>query len=54
MPRSWHGSPGPCTRGSPRTYVFDETQTLDGKDAYLYRVENGRYRFVGSAPKTAA
>lgn len=41
-------------QGVSRTYVFDETQTLDGKDAYLYRVENGRYRFVGSAPKTAA
>ncbi|MGW4232748.1 bifunctional serine/threonine-protein kinase/ABC transporter substrate-binding protein [Streptomyces sp. NPDC004980] len=39
-------------KGISRTYAFDEKQILVGKDAYLYRVENGRYRFVGPAPKT--
>ncbi|GAA2926818.1 bifunctional serine/threonine-protein kinase/ABC transporter substrate-binding protein [Kitasatospora cinereorecta] len=38
-------------QGISRTYAFDEKQTLVGGDAYLYRVENGRYRFVGPAPK---
>uniref|UniRef100_A0AAU3GQZ0 Bifunctional serine/threonine-protein kinase/ABC transporter substrate-binding protein n=1 Tax=Streptomyces sp. NBC_01401 TaxID=2903854 RepID=A0AAU3GQZ0_9ACTN len=39
-------------QGVSRTYVFDEDQLLVGNDAYLYRVEKGRYRFVGPAPKT--
>ncbi|MEU8708782.1 hypothetical protein [Streptomyces sp. NPDC048565] len=38
-------------QGVSRTYVFDEDQLLVGNDAYLYRVEKGRYRFVGPAPK---
>ncbi|MFE9727823.1 bifunctional serine/threonine-protein kinase/ABC transporter substrate-binding protein [Streptomyces sp. NPDC005794] len=38
-------------KGISRTYAFDEKQNLVGGDAYLYRVENGRYRFVGPAPK---
>ncbi|MFD4032550.1 bifunctional serine/threonine-protein kinase/ABC transporter substrate-binding protein [Streptomyces sp. NPDC058637] len=41
-------------KGVSRTYAFDEKQILVGKDAYLYRVENGRYRFVGPAPKTGS
>ncbi|WP_405387657.1 bifunctional serine/threonine-protein kinase/ABC transporter substrate-binding protein [Streptomyces sp. NBC_01102] len=41
-------------KGISRTYAFDEKQILVGKDAYLYRVENGRYRFVGPAPKAGS
>ncbi|MFJ6609320.1 bifunctional serine/threonine-protein kinase/ABC transporter substrate-binding protein [Streptomyces sp. NPDC091289] len=38
--------------GISRTYAFDEKrQQLVGQDAYLYRVEKGRHRYVGPAPK---
>ncbi|MGQ4712977.1 bifunctional serine/threonine-protein kinase/ABC transporter substrate-binding protein [Streptomyces anulatus] len=38
--------------GIARTYAFDkERQQLVGQDAYLYRVEKGRYRYLGPAPK---
>ncbi|MER5552361.1 bifunctional serine/threonine-protein kinase/ABC transporter substrate-binding protein [Streptomyces sp. NPDC002793] len=42
---------GSTYKGISRTYAFDEKQILVGDDACLYRVENGRYRFVGPAPK---
>ncbi|MFG2591853.1 bifunctional serine/threonine-protein kinase/ABC transporter substrate-binding protein [Streptomyces sp. NPDC048438] len=41
-------------KGVSRTYSFDEDRLIESKDAYLYRVEKGRYRFVGPAPKTAS
>ncbi|MFD3978978.1 bifunctional serine/threonine-protein kinase/ABC transporter substrate-binding protein [Streptomyces griseus] len=38
--------------GIARTYAFDkERQQLVGQDARLYRVEKGRYRYLGPAPK---
>ncbi|MEV2257384.1 bifunctional serine/threonine-protein kinase/ABC transporter substrate-binding protein [Streptomyces anulatus] len=38
--------------GIARTYAFDkERQQLVGRDAHLYRVEKGRYRYLGPAPK---
>ncbi|MFD8408129.1 bifunctional serine/threonine-protein kinase/ABC transporter substrate-binding protein [Streptomyces anulatus] len=38
--------------GISRTYAFDkESQQLIGQDAYLYRVEKGRHRYLGPAPK---
>ncbi|MEI7032705.1 bifunctional serine/threonine-protein kinase/ABC transporter substrate-binding protein [Streptomyces pratensis] len=38
--------------GVSRTYAFDEErQQLVGQDAYLYRVEDGRPRYLGPAPK---
>ncbi|MFC9860506.1 MULTISPECIES: bifunctional serine/threonine-protein kinase/ABC transporter substrate-binding protein [unclassified Streptomyces] len=37
--------------GISRTYAFDKRQALVGQDAHLYRVENGRYRYLGAAPK---
>ncbi|MFF3973670.1 bifunctional serine/threonine-protein kinase/ABC transporter substrate-binding protein [Streptomyces rubiginosohelvolus] len=38
--------------GVSRSYAFDkERQQLIGRDAHLYRVENGRLRYVGPAPK---
>ncbi|MCX4965515.1 bifunctional serine/threonine-protein kinase/ABC transporter substrate-binding protein [Streptomyces sp. NBC_00654] len=41
-------------KGISRTYAFDEKQSLVGQDAHLYRVENGRYRYLGPAPKPAS
>ncbi|MFJ9885213.1 bifunctional serine/threonine-protein kinase/ABC transporter substrate-binding protein [Streptomyces sp. NPDC091287] len=38
--------------GISRTYAFDEKrQQLIGQDAHLYRVEKGRHRYLGPAPK---
>ncbi|WNF30264.1 bifunctional serine/threonine-protein kinase/ABC transporter substrate-binding protein [Streptomyces sp. C11-1] len=38
--------------GISRTYAFDkEDQQLVGQDAHLYRVEDGRHRYLGPAPK---
>ncbi|MFB8381389.1 bifunctional serine/threonine-protein kinase/ABC transporter substrate-binding protein [Streptomyces rubiginosohelvolus] len=38
--------------GVSRSYAFDkERQQLIGRDAHLYRVEDGRLRYVGPAPK---
>ncbi|MEU5230389.1 bifunctional serine/threonine-protein kinase/ABC transporter substrate-binding protein [Streptomyces anulatus] len=38
--------------GISRTYAFDEKrQQLVGRDAHLYRVEKGRQRYLGPAPK---
>ncbi|OLO30161.1 serine/threonine protein kinase [Streptomyces sp. MNU77] len=38
--------------GISRTYAFDkESQQLIGQEAYLYRVEKGRHRYLGPAPK---
>ncbi|MFJ3967710.1 bifunctional serine/threonine-protein kinase/ABC transporter substrate-binding protein [Streptomyces parvus] len=38
--------------GVSRTYVFDdEQQQLVGQDAHLYRVEDGRFRYLGAAPQ---
>ncbi|MCI4046140.1 bifunctional serine/threonine-protein kinase/ABC transporter substrate-binding protein [Streptomyces sp. TRM75563] len=38
--------------GISRTYAFDEErQRLVGQDAHLYRVEDGRHRYLGPAPK---
>ncbi|OCC13334.1 bifunctional serine/threonine-protein kinase/ABC transporter substrate-binding protein [Streptomyces sp. PTY087I2] len=38
--------------GISRTYAFDkERQRLVGQDAHLYRVKDGRVRYVGPAPK---
>ncbi|MFF0335675.1 bifunctional serine/threonine-protein kinase/ABC transporter substrate-binding protein [Streptomyces fimicarius] len=38
--------------GVSRSYAFDEErQQLVGQDAHLYRVEDGRLRYVGPAPK---
>ncbi|RPK89813.1 MULTISPECIES: bifunctional serine/threonine-protein kinase/ABC transporter substrate-binding protein [Streptomyces] len=38
--------------GVSRTYAFDEKrQQLVGQDAHLYRVEEGRHRYLGPAPK---
>ncbi|MFJ6807987.1 bifunctional serine/threonine-protein kinase/ABC transporter substrate-binding protein [Streptomyces anulatus] len=38
--------------GISRTYAFDEErQQLVGQDAHLYRVEDGRLRYLGPAPK---
>ncbi|MYX17345.1 ABC transporter substrate-binding protein [Streptomyces sp. SID8374] len=38
--------------GVSRTYAFDEQrQVLAGRDAHLYRVEGGRYRYLGPAPQ---
>ncbi|MFH9136722.1 bifunctional serine/threonine-protein kinase/ABC transporter substrate-binding protein [Streptomyces sp. NPDC017524] len=38
--------------GVSRTYAFDEDrQQLVGQDAHLYRVEKGRHRYLGAAPK---
>ncbi|WP_137230596.1 bifunctional serine/threonine-protein kinase/ABC transporter substrate-binding protein [Streptomyces sp. BPSDS2] len=38
--------------GISRTYAFDEErQQLVGQDAHLYRVEDGRIRYLGPAPK---
>ncbi|MER5983581.1 bifunctional serine/threonine-protein kinase/ABC transporter substrate-binding protein [Streptomyces sp. NPDC001787] len=41
-------------KGISRTYAFDEERSLVGHDAHLYRVENGRYRYLGPAPKPAS
>ncbi|MFF2651542.1 bifunctional serine/threonine-protein kinase/ABC transporter substrate-binding protein [Streptomyces sp. NPDC058045] len=38
-------------KGVSRTYVFDDTQRLVGRDAYLYRVKGGRLKYAGPAPK---
>ncbi|MFD4023750.1 bifunctional serine/threonine-protein kinase/ABC transporter substrate-binding protein [Streptomyces sp. NPDC058576] len=38
--------------GVSRSYAFDEErQQLVGQDAHLYRVEDGRIRYLGPAPK---
>ncbi|MER6190020.1 bifunctional serine/threonine-protein kinase/ABC transporter substrate-binding protein [Streptomyces cyaneofuscatus] len=38
--------------GVSRTYAFDEErQLLVGRDAHLHRVEGGRFRYLGPAPK---
>lgn len=38
--------------GVSRSYAFDkERQQLMGREAHLYRVEDGRLRYVGPAPK---
>lgn len=38
--------------GISRTYAFDEKrQQVIGQDAHLYRVEKGRHRYLGPAPK---
>ncbi|MDQ0987785.1 ABC-type branched-subunit amino acid transport system substrate-binding protein [Streptomyces sp. V2I9] len=38
--------------GISRTYAFDEErQQLVGQDAHLYRVKDGRIRYLGPAPK---
>ncbi|MET8840263.1 bifunctional serine/threonine-protein kinase/ABC transporter substrate-binding protein [Streptomyces rubiginosohelvolus] len=38
--------------GVSRSYAFDkERQQLIGRDAHLYRVEDGRLRYLGPAPK---
>lgn len=38
--------------GVSRSYAFDEKrQQLAGQDAHLHRVEDGRYRYLGPAPK---
>ncbi|MCT6777755.1 bifunctional serine/threonine-protein kinase/ABC transporter substrate-binding protein [Streptomyces sp. CS7] len=38
--------------GVSRSYAFDkERQQLIGRDAHLYRVEDGRLRYAGPAPK---
>ncbi|MFE6913401.1 bifunctional serine/threonine-protein kinase/ABC transporter substrate-binding protein [Streptomyces rubiginosohelvolus] len=38
--------------GVSRAYAFDkERQQLVGRDAHLYRVEDGRLRYLGPAPK---
>ncbi|MFI1224497.1 MULTISPECIES: bifunctional serine/threonine-protein kinase/ABC transporter substrate-binding protein [unclassified Streptomyces] len=38
--------------GISRSYAFDEErQHLVGQDAHLYRVEDGRHRYLGPAPK---
>ncbi|WNI21709.1 bifunctional serine/threonine-protein kinase/ABC transporter substrate-binding protein [Streptomyces sp. ITFR-16] len=41
-------------QGVSRTYTFDEDHRLKGADAYLYGVRDGRYVFLGDAPKTKA
>ncbi|WP_406484775.1 bifunctional serine/threonine-protein kinase/ABC transporter substrate-binding protein [Streptomyces sp. NBC_01563] len=38
--------------GVSRTYAFDESHRLKGSDAYLYRVRDGGYHYLGPAPKT--
>ncbi|MFJ9327717.1 bifunctional serine/threonine-protein kinase/ABC transporter substrate-binding protein [Streptomyces sp. NPDC101230] len=38
-------------KGAFRTYAFDKRQTLVGQDAHLHRVERGRFRYLGPAPK---
>ncbi|MFH8534742.1 bifunctional serine/threonine-protein kinase/ABC transporter substrate-binding protein [Streptomyces tendae] len=39
-------------KGVSRDYAFDEErQQVLGQDAHLYRVEDGRYRYLGPAPK---
>ncbi|MEV1045469.1 bifunctional serine/threonine-protein kinase/ABC transporter substrate-binding protein [Streptomyces sp. NPDC049916] len=38
--------------GVSRPYAFDEErQQLAGRDAHLYQVEDGRYRYLGPVPK---
>ncbi|MFF1924733.1 bifunctional serine/threonine-protein kinase/ABC transporter substrate-binding protein [Streptomyces sp. NPDC058221] len=39
-------------KGTGRTYTFDEDHRLKGDDAYLYGVRNGRYVYLGAAPKS--
>ncbi|MEV0578514.1 bifunctional serine/threonine-protein kinase/ABC transporter substrate-binding protein [Streptomyces sp. NPDC050392] len=41
-------------RGVSRTYAFDEDHRLKGDDAYLYGVRDGRYVYLGAAPKATA
>lgn len=40
--------------GVSRTYVFDEDHRIKGDDAYLYGVRDGRYVYLGAAPKATA
>lgn len=41
-------------KGVSRTYAFDEDHRIAGDDAYLYGVRNGRYVYLGAAPKATA
>ncbi|MYU32156.1 ABC transporter substrate-binding protein [Streptomyces sp. SID8358] len=41
-------------KGISRTYAFDDDRMLVADDAHLYRAEQGRYRYLGAAPKTGA
>ncbi|MZD07962.1 ABC transporter substrate-binding protein [Streptomyces sp. SID5785] len=41
-------------RGVSRTYSFDKNHRLKGADAHLYGVRNGRYQYLGAAPKNTA
>ncbi|MFK0099643.1 bifunctional serine/threonine-protein kinase/ABC transporter substrate-binding protein [Streptomyces sp. NPDC091040] len=40
--------------GVSRTYVFDENHRIKGDDAHLYGVRDGRYVYLGAAPKATA
>ncbi|MYQ76618.1 MULTISPECIES: bifunctional serine/threonine-protein kinase/ABC transporter substrate-binding protein [unclassified Streptomyces] len=40
--------------GVSRTYVFDENHRIKGDDAHLYGVRDGRYAYLGAAPKATA
>ncbi|MFJ2093631.1 bifunctional serine/threonine-protein kinase/ABC transporter substrate-binding protein [Streptomyces sp. NPDC087901] len=41
-------------QGVSRTYTFDEDHRTGGDDAYLYGVRNGRFVYLGAAPKATA